>query len=54
MRGIPAIALTTADAAALRMEIAHTDADVPGEVDPDVVVAAARYVADLVRRLGSA
>ena len=41
MRGIPAIALTTADAAGPRHEIAHTEADVPAEVDPDVVVATA-------------
>jgi aminopeptidase YwaD len=54
MRGIPAVALTTADAAGLRMEIAHTEADVPAQVDSDVVVASARYVADLVRRMGSA
>jgi aminopeptidase YwaD len=54
MRGIPAIALTTADAAGLRRTIAHTGADVPAEVDPAVVVAAAEYVADLARRLAVA
>jgi aminopeptidase YwaD len=54
MRGIPAIALTTADATGLRQQIAHTEADVPAEVDPDVVVAAARYVAAFVRRLATA
>ncbi len=54
MRGIPAIALTTADASGLRREIAHTEADLPAEVDPEVVVAAAHYVADLVRKLACA
>jgi aminopeptidase YwaD len=51
MRGIPAIALTTSEAQALRWEIAHTERDVPALVDVEQVVQAARYVRDFVRAL---
>ncbi len=53
MRGIPAVALTTADAGALRDTIAHTAADSPDKVDLDVVVAVARYLADVVEALSA-
>jgi aminopeptidase YwaD len=51
MRGIPAIAVTTADARLLRMEIAHTEADVPEVADPDTVVAVANYIERVVHDL---
>ncbi len=54
MRGIPAVALTTADASALRMTIAHTEADTPVEVDPTVVAETAVYLADVIRTLTTA
>ena len=48
MRGIPAIAVTTADFATGASEVFHTPADAPEAVDYDLLASAARFVADLI------
>lgn len=50
MRGIPTIAVTTADFASGASEVFHTPADAPETVDYDLLAGAARFVADLIAK----
>lgn len=51
--GRPAIALTSANLRELAECVTHTDSDVPEIVDPALVAASARFVADTIGQLGA-
>jgi aminopeptidase YwaD len=51
MSGIPAVAITTQEFAALEGQIAHTEKDVPELVDPVKLVAASQALHDLVKQM---
>ncbi|MBE0476140.1 MAG: M28 family peptidase [Coriobacteriia bacterium] len=48
MRGVPAVALTSAEAQRVLEEIAHTREDLPGLADPALLAETARFVAELL------
>jgi aminopeptidase YwaD len=51
MRGVPAMAITSADMVTTFSTLTHTAADVPEIVDADVLAEAARFIARVVRAL---
>ena len=51
MRGVPAMAVTSTGLLEIAAQVAHTAADVPALADPELVVATARFIADVVREL---
>ena len=48
MRGVPALAITSADVAGLLRHLAHTERDTTDGVDPGAVVGVARFIADVI------
>jgi aminopeptidase YwaD len=51
MRGVPSVALTSADIDAFFNDIAHTPTDTPDKVDEHVLASTARFIAELITQL---
>ena len=51
MRGVRAIAVTSTGLLEIAAQVAHTAADVPALADPEMVVATARFIADVIRAM---
>jgi aminopeptidase YwaD len=54
MRGVPAVAITSTGLNDIAATVAHTPADTPGLVDPQLVVDVAAFIAEVIEKIPAA